>query len=160
VFKTPHTQAFIEIDNRLGLAETVSFAFVQLVNVRDVVGVQGRHNLLGMFGRHHFVIRALEDRHRVLDLVGMENRRPGFVAFGGFRQFTHQRVVVAFLEFVRADAEIEQVCHAKQVDARLEHAGETDQRVQHCISAGRTAHNHHPQPPRHWMKFVRLSESG
>src|SRR6266508_239474 len=104
----------------LGPAEAVLLALEGQVGVGDALQVEGARHLLGLAGRHHGVLQALQQDHRAGELVGVVDRRALPVQLRGLRIGTDQAVEVARLELVGVPGERLDVSHAEVARAGRE----------------------------------------
>ena len=122
----------------LGLAEAMALAFEEEVGVRQAVALESRHDALGLRGRHHLVIRALQHQDGAGDAVGVVDRRALPVALRRLRPGPQQVGVVLRLELVGDGREALEVAEAEVGDPGAEGVREA-QRRQRREAAGAAA---------------------
>ena len=83
-----------------GLAEAVAFAGIEMRLGLDAIGGQCGEHGAGLLGNHHGIEFALEEDHRYLDALGVQQRGALAIAFGVALRVADQPVEVVALELV------------------------------------------------------------
>ncbi len=91
LFEKDHEFRVVRI-NRFLFAPSVTFPFVQSVEVRNATRAESRDDGFGLVGRHDLIIRSLKNSDRVLDLFGVEVRRAFAVEICSVGKGSDQRV--------------------------------------------------------------------